>query len=135
MNRSDKLTIEEEVAAPTDAVKKAAADAKEAVKAACDDAKKQESETGGANAEANQVEAEAAVEAEKQRKEEILEAQEKGVKSVAAAKKIAESTQIKLQEHQESLDAAQNMESGCQDKNGGKHSGDATGSPGQVEAA
>ena len=64
-----------------------------------------------------------------QRKKAILEAQEKGVASVAAAKKSAEDTHVQMLVHEKSLEAAEQVEAGCPDENNdtkGK-SGSATG--------
>ena len=54
--------------------------------------------------------------AETQRKKAVIEAQEKGVASVAAAKKSAAETHEKMEAHKMALGAAQKMEAGCPDK-------------------
>eukprot|EP00946_MAST-07B_sp_MAST-7B-sp1_P000047 g47.t1 len=125
-----KPSIDEEVAAPTDNVKKAAAEAKEAAAAACDDAREKEKGQGGAEAESEAASAEAAVQAEELRKKAIIEAQEKGVASVEAAKKSAEDTHTQMLAHEKNLEAAEQVEAGCPDeKNSMKgDSGSATGS-------
>ena len=125
---SGKPTIDEEVAAPTDNVKQQPLKRRrrQRLRATMRGKKKR----GRVAQRRNRGRAAEAASRPKSKKKGDFKAQEKGVASVAAAKKSAEDTHIQMLAHEKSLEAAEQVEAGCPDENNdtkGK-SGSATGS-------